>query len=401
MARSYADPNAIPNDWRSRQPGFTIWILIAIPRILLLTLFYALYFIPKSLRQHPQWTYRQAFVSWVIRFAFHIVTELGYSQSPNLKPGNLGDKWVVIEPIKSADDEYYGPFRDVSVKPDRIGGTWYPEAPSKTADDDSLVVLSFHSGSFLWITGRPIDSGVTADLVNRKLGPNTHSLWIQYRLAGGRTPTTYPGAMQDAITAYSYLINELKVSPRRIVLAGDSSGATMAVALLRYLAIINHGHNESVQKHFSTATPPRACLLFSPSIDYTIEGDAQAMNQHRNASTDLCEGKMAAWGTSAFADKVRLDSPYLSPKLHPFATPVPIFIQAGGAEVMVDSIRGFADVMQQAGSRVEYLETPDVPHDIYGGGHVAGWKTEQEEVVEAASVFVRNNDPTMALSSVV
>lgn len=96
-------------------------------------------------------------MSWVIKFAFYVVTELGYSQSLNLKAGNLGDKWVVIDPIGSADDEYYGPFRDVGVKPERIGGTWYPDAPSKSSGDDSLVVLAFHSGSFLWITGRPYD----------------------------------------------------------------------------------------------------------------------------------------------------------------------------------------------------------------------------------------------------
>ena len=177
----------------------------------------------------------------------------------------------------------------------------------------------------------------------------------------------------------------------------------MAVALLRYLASLNHNHDESAQKHFSTTTPPRACLLFSPSVDYTIEGDAHAMNEHRNALTDLCEGKMAAWGTCAFAppDRIRLDDPYLSPKLHPFATPVPIFVQAGGAEVMVDSIRGFSEAMRQVyGNRIEYLETPNVPHDIYGGGHVAGWKKEQEEIVEAAAFCVRNNDP-MTLSSVV
>lgn len=247
---------------------------------------------------------------------------------------------------------------------------------------NSLIVLSFHSGSFLWITGRPYDSGVTADVLNRKLGPNTHSLWIQYRLAGGRAPTTYPGAMQDAITAYSYVVNDLKISPRRIVLVGDSSGDTMAVALLRDLALINHNDGSSdAQTHFSTSIPPRACLLFSPSVEYTVEGDAHAMNEHQNASTDLCEGKMTAWERAAFAppDKVGLDDPYLSSSLHPFSTPVPIFVHAGGAEVMVDSKRGFADGMRQVSrNRVEYLETPSVPHDIYGGGHVAGWKKEQD-----------------------
>jgi acetyl esterase/lipase len=169
--------------------------------------------------------------------------------------------------------------------------------------------------------------------------------------------------MQDAITAYSYLVNDMKISPRRIVLAGDSSGATIAVALLRYLALINHDDTSSgTQNQLNASTPPRACLLFSPSLEYTVEGDAHAINEHRNASTDLCEGRMTAWETCAFAppDKVRLDDPYLSPTLHPFATPVPIFVQAGGAEVMVDSIRGIADAMRQVpGNRVEYLEVPE------------------------------------------
>ncbi|KAJ9393991.1 hypothetical protein DTO282F9_9092 [Paecilomyces variotii] len=390
MACAYADEDAIPNGWRTRQPGFAIWFMIAIPRFLLVSFFYSIYYIPSSLRQNRKWTYRQALSTQLFKFAFRIMTELGYSQTLTFEPGKLGNRWVFIDPAES--DVYPRPFLSDKVQPQRIAGTWYPDTPFKDQsasnldDDSSLVILSFHSGSFLWFTGRPEDSGFVANLLNRKLGNTTRSLWVQYRLAGGRdNPTPYPGPMQDAITAYVYLVKTLGISPRRIVLAGDSSGSTVVVALLRCLA------EDADNKIFADLPPPKACLIFSPSVEYSLEGDSRAINDNRNCQTDYCDAPMMAWGARAIAppDQIRLDDPYLSPALHPFATPVAIFVQAGGAEVLCDSIRGFAEKMRAIpGNRIEYLEVPDVPHDIYAAGNILGWLKEQEEIIDAAATFV-------------
>lgn len=318
---------------------------------------------------------------------FHIITEIGFTQSLSLEAGKLGDRWVTIDPAPAS--AYCGDFASDTVKPETVGGTWYPSLPLKQSllEEQGLVVLSFHSGSLLWLTGRPEDSGPTATLLNNSLGNNTRSFWLQYRLAGGSNPTPYPGAMQDAVTAYIYLTKDMGISPSRIVLAGDSTGSTIAVALLRYLTSI-----KEVKDHqLAELPPPKACLLFSPSVEYCFEGDPEAVSANRNIKTDYVEARMMAWGARAIAlpETVRLDDPYISPALHPFATPVPIFVQAGGAEVLADSVRGFATAMSSVpGNVVEHFEVPDVPHDIYVVGTILGWPKEQEEIYEAAARFV-------------
>ncbi|OKL57410.1 hypothetical protein UA08_07651 [Talaromyces atroroseus] len=371
MAIEFADESSIPNDWRTRQPGLTIWLIYAVPRTLLQLLFYSLYYIPSSLRQNSTWTYRQALKTQLVKTIYAgPITECGYTQALSLEAGKTGDQWVVLKP--ASPNFYRGPFASSStVSPEILGGTWYPDVPPTTAaaaDDggDNLVILSFHSGSFLWITGRPSDSGFVADTLNKAVSPGTRSFWPQYRLAGAReNSTTYPGPMQDAITAYVYLVRDLGISPRRIVLAGDSSGGTIAMALLRYLDSLNRSlHAEDASEagfDLAILPPPRACLMFSPSIEYTVEGDSRTAKENRNGRTDYCSGCMMAWGAAAFAPPgiVRLDDPYLSPALHPFATPVPLFVQAGGGEVLCDSIRGFAEAMSAVpGNTVEYMEVP-------------------------------------------
>ncbi|KAJ5632505.1 hypothetical protein N7490_008844 [Penicillium lividum] len=381
----FAEDDAIPSGWRTRQPGFTIWALLSVVRVSFVGFCYSIYYIPASLRQSPTWSYRQAVRSRLLKVGFGIIAELGFTQSLSMEAGDLGDRWVIMDP--APEESYPRAFTSETVKPESIGATWYPDAPLEKPDPDDhgLIVLSFHSGSFLWLDGRPGDSADTANMLNSKLGPETRSLWVQYRLAGGRNPTPYPGPMQDAVTAYLYLVKDLGISPSRIILAGDSSGATIAVALLRYLV-----SNDNLDPELNELPQPKACILFSPSVEYSFEGDSLAFHTHRNQKTDYCDGHMAAWGARAVAPPatVRLDSPYLSPALHPFATPVPIFAQAGGAEVLCDSIRGFTDAMRAIPSnRIEYLETPDVPHDIYGTGKLLGWQKEQEEIIDSAARF--------------
>lgn len=394
MARTMAEEDAIPNGWRTRRPGSIIYAVISLFGVPLYTFFYSVYFIPRRLRPSRKWTYRQAMMNQLMKFVCSVLTDLGFTQPMTLKPGKLGDRWVIMEP--GTAEAYRGPLSSSLVKPERIGATWYPNFPPKdpsgaagTGDGNCLVILCFHSGSFLWITGRPEDCAFSAGLLTSRLGHGTRALWVQYRLAGDPdNPTPYPGALQDALTAYLYLVNELGIPPHRIVLAGDSSGATMGVALLRYLA--SYAERSAGVQGRGLPGPPKACLIFSPSVDYSVEGDSQQMNKHRNHKTDYMEGRMAAWGARAFAPSpIRLDGPYLSPALHPFATPVPIFVQAGGAEVLCDTIRAFAEAMRAVpGNRIQYVEVPDAPHDIFMVGNVLGWQKEAEEVVDAAAAFV-------------
>lgn len=93
----------------------------------------------------------------------------------------------------------------------------------------------------------------------------------------------------------------------------EGNRSTVALALLRCLTLINEQQttesdgdsssegnrmDEKSRNYFQTSAAPRACLLFSPSVEYPVEGDAHDMNTHRNSVTDYCERHMAAWGTA-------------------------------------------------------------------------------------------------------
>ncbi|RYP67535.1 hypothetical protein DL771_007185 [Monosporascus sp. 5C6A] len=82
--------------------------------------------------------------------------------------------------------------------------------------------------------------------------PGSVVLCPEYRLCslqGGR----FPAALQDAVTTYAYLVNELQIPASDIVLSGDSAGAHLALGLLRY-----------INAHQDTFPEPAAMLLWSP-----------------------------------------------------------------------------------------------------------------------------------------
>lgn len=55
---------------------------------------------------------------------------------------------------------------------------------------------------------------------------------VHYRLA---PECVFPGALHDAVSAYFHLIVDLKISPQKLIFAGDSAGGALALALVLYL----------------------------------------------------------------------------------------------------------------------------------------------------------------------
>lgn len=384
MARQIAEEDAIPSGWRTTKPGAIIWILLSTIKIFVQTVFFSVYYIPNALRPRKQWTYGQSLRTWAIKAICGIITDIGWMQSISLEPGKLGRQWVTIEPAASPE-AYQGPLSDDVVKPGKIGATWYPESPSRgdvyaegDHEEGALVALYFHGGSFMWMSGRPDESGFAANLLNSRLGPGTRSLWVQYRLSGDKNdPTPYPGPFQDALTSWLYLTDELRIPPHCIVVGGDSSGGTLAIGLVRYLAELGK-------------PTPKACLLFSPGVDTTFEADSRAVDAHRNIPTDYVDGRMGAWGHRVFAPPpIRLDGPYLSPSFHPFPTQTAIFVQSGGAEVLLDSNIAFVESFKRVpGNKVVHWVLQDAPHDIFLAGPVLGWTKGAENIADAAAALL-------------
>jgi len=60
----------------------------------------------------------------------------------------------------------------------------------------------------------------------------TSKIAVDYRLA---PETCFPGPLHDVVSAYLRLVDDLHIPPENIIVAGDSAGGGLSLALLMYL----------------------------------------------------------------------------------------------------------------------------------------------------------------------
>jgi acetyl esterase/lipase len=206
-------------------------------------------------------------------------------------------------------------------------------------------------------------------------------LQVQYRLAVDMSVgfrACFPAALQDGLTAYSYVINELGVPPGNVVLSGESAGANLVIAMLRYL---------SSDDGKGTLPLPRAGLLWSPWVN--LVPNQLTLDEHQNGRSDYMKGSILEWGASLFTPHgFDRRNPYISPLGNEFKSPVPLFVHSGTAEVLHDEHVSFAKAMRTCGTELEFLESENAPHDIFGAGIILGFVDEAEVAVQKAIAFV-------------
>jgi alpha/beta hydrolase fold len=125
--------------------------------------------------------------------------------SPKVPPG-----WRLIE--------RYGPG-DAPMR-----GEWLLPNTSNMSDDSPTTVLYLHGGGYYFCSPHTHRSLVFA-LARRS---NARIFSLDYRLAPEHP---FPAALGDALAAYRWLVAD-GVSPRTLVIAGDSAGGGLALATL-------------------------------------------------------------------------------------------------------------------------------------------------------------------------
>ncbi|KAI0481576.1 alpha/beta hydrolase fold-3 domain-containing protein [Xylaria cf. heliscus] len=338
--------------------------------------YYGLRALVPSFRPDPTWSAKQTFMTRLVYTILDLTSRVGITETLTLEQGKEGRRFQIVKP--SPLDVYRGPLAKV-IKPAIVGGTWHPDVP--WADRTSKTIfLYFHGGAFIQGDGRDATCKPIANRLLQKGGADA-VFCVQYRLSGYGGLNPFPAALQDALSSYLYLLNDLSIPASQIVMAGDSAGGNLVIALLLYLR--NFGAVTSIPT-------PKCAVLLSPWVapfHYHMDD-----NPHRN--TDFIPTTYPCWGANTYAGKwpdARSD-PYITQLGNPFPTPVPIFANAGTAELFYERIIKWVDEMRGIdGNEVELNHEEAAVHDTFLTANLLGFERTVSEVAAKIGEFVGKN----------
>jgi acetyl esterase/lipase len=191
------------------------------------------------------------------------------------------------------------------------------------------VLLYFHGGGYV-LGSLNTHRSLVGSLAQR-CGLN--ALTINYRKAPDHP---FPAALDDARRAYRWLLRQGH-QPHDIVLAGDSAGGGLALALL--LSLRDAGE-----------TLPAAAIGLSPWTDLQLP--TSVLRRVAHEETLLLEAlQMRTWGPY-YAHKIPLTHPLISPTQADLHGLPPLLIQISDAEVLYDDVVRFVDKARAAGVSV-------------------------------------------------
>ncbi|KAF4450378.1 hypothetical protein F53441_6502 [Fusarium austroafricanum] len=334
-------------------------------------------------RPSKKWTLNQAVRVRVVRLLLLYWSLTKSGDKMRLDQGREKNRFEVVAP--RSPKLYRGILQDYLVQPGQLGMTWTPSRPPPAAivSDRITVALHFHGGGFVIGNGRDEDTGYLAKTLVKHMGC-THVCTPNYRLSSSKNGH-FPAPLQDALTAYLHLTKTRGIPASQIVLSGDSAGANLALALVRYI----HEYGQQDEIPF-----PRAMTLWSPWVDVAgaLEQDA---TQSPNYKTDYLNMHFARWGAATVSGSGATDpaGPYLSPLRNPFQLekPLPLYVNAGGSEVLCDDIQNFCIRYIKHGWPIRLDISVGCPHDILLLGDRIGFTAEAEKAAKHARSFLNQS----------
>ncbi|KAG8704085.1 hypothetical protein FRC08_002454 [Ceratobasidium sp. 394] len=251
----------------------------------------------------------------------------------------------------------------------------------RLAGDSEKIVMHLHGGAYVMGTAHPEDltANISRGLLEQGKGAIFRTLSVDYRLCSSAPypkSAPFPSAIIDALAGYVYLVQKLGFKPQNVIVAGDSAGGNLALALIRYLR-----DNPKLGLGM-----PGGLLLFSPWCDPagTHHGPT-AQKASANVRVDYISPRTdSPYSMGAYAVRSLLGSmshdmaaknPYIGPaslEIEPsvvdgmFNGFPPTYILSGEGELLIDEIRTLqrrmlADLPE---GNLVYDEVADAVHDF-------------------------------------
>ncbi len=237
-------------------------------------------------------------------------------------------------------------------------------AGNKAVPEERFVILQLHGGGYY---NRIHNTYREAAVWYSESGEGTDVLSIDYRTA---PEDPYPAALEDAQEAYKWLL-EQDYLPEHIILAGDSAGGGLALALTLYLR--DHG-----------LPLPGGIVTMSAWTDLTKSGDSY----QENFDIDPIFGgsrDTLVYKEGYYAEHDPMD-PYISPINGDYHGFPPMLMQVGEREMLLDDTLEVAAKAKEAGVPVKKHVYPGMFHIFQMGFHLF---PEAEEAWKEVAEFLR------------
>lgn len=222
-------------------------------------------------------------------------------------------------------------------------------------------ILYFHGGAYVAMSPQ------THRSITSRLGSwsNTSLFALDYRLA---PEYPFPAALDDARAAYAALMTA-GIAPERIVVAGDSAGGGLALALL--LTLRDSGE-----------PPPAGAVLFSPWTDLAATGESIIANDEADV---MFYGAWVGREARYYLQDTAATDPLASPVYADLTGLPPLFLQVGDSEVLLDDSRRIYANAKEAGIEATLQIWRGVAHGWQIFGPVL---PEARDALRQASAFI-------------
>lgn len=203
-------------------------------------------------------------------------------------------------------------FQFTSVDVNNMHCEWTEYIHQAVTENEPKIIFYCHGGGYM--TGSCV---YARELTTKLARKNLYRVFcFDYRLS---PESPYPAALEDAFLAWKYILS-CGYLPENIILAGDSAGGNLCLAL-----------SQMIKQ--SKMQMPKCLILFSPWTDMTASGKSY----HSKELLDpVLDNNYIQKALECYLQGTLPTSPLVSPVFADFTGFPPVYIQVGDNEILLD-----------------------------------------------------------------